>query len=944
MRFLFILIFVICEISTSSQTFKSNFFSQQIPNETYQVFCDSKGFIWIGHSNGLTRFDGNSFQHYTNKNQNSLGISNICEDARGNIWCRNFGGQIFFIKDNVLQLLSKYDWQSQATFPNFFITKDKILIASHQKGLFVYDIENNKSYIIPIPSKGILLNYCLNYLNNKILVIDNKNIYELSLYKTWKKVNTITKTSSTLTDYIILQGQTKNKLFIINNKVDSALIFKWNNCNLIEEQKIKIPKNVYNIYNLNDTAIWICSKSLTYNLLNNLKISDSVSITSLAKDKFNNVWYSSLNNGIGNFNQITSHKTNKTNKILESLNSQSIEVVDSILVSAEKNNYIAFVKNNNKFLVKNLINEPITVLHKSQKYLYAGGTYLYKIDTKSKRVDTIIETSSVKDIDVDLKGNIYVANAYSLMKILTSKEKIFVSNKRCKAVKVDKINNIVYGAFANGLFAFCNKSSKEILFNNQSIFTNSLIISNDTLVASTISNEILFIVKNKVIKQLNFQQHQNEALNIKLKYYYPNFYLLTSKQILEFNIEGIKNIYSNSQVENLIKATDFCLYNSTILTSVNQQLLTLNATKITQAPIVYLDNVSVNNININSLKKLNHKQNNLTFYFSALTLQQGTNFNYLYRLTETDTSFIPLASNKHSISFNSLQPGTYCFQIKAIDYWGNKSNVINYNFTINKPWWQTIWFIILSVFVFIIIGYIIARYIFKSQQQKNILLLEKLNLENNLRDSLLTAIKSQMNPHFIFNALNTIQSYIYTKDEDKASNYLGKFSDLIRLILDHSQKKTISLAKEIETLRLYTDLEMMRFENSLTVKYKIDENLFLDSIQIPTMLIQPYVENAIKHGLLHKQDNRILNIEFLKLNHQNQLLIVVEDNGIGIKASQEKNKIRLKQHNSFASFANANRLVLLNQTLKDKIKLKTIDKFDENKFPSGTRIEIYFPI
>lgn len=946
MKFFLSSILLLVVLISESQNFNDNgiHLNQQLTKEVYQVFCDSKGFVWLGYNNGLVRFDGNRFQSYNNTNQNSLGISNICEDANGNIWCRNFGGQIFYTENNALKILHNYDWKNQLSFPSFFITKQNKLVASHQKGLFVYDINLKKSQIISTPSGSTVFNFSLHYFKDKILVIDNHQLLELTSDNSWKRVEIKLQNPNSLYDYLILLGQSEKQLFLINNKTDSGIALGLDNNILVEQQKFNVPKNVFNIYNFNNGLNWVCSKSLTYTISNNIKIADSVIITSLSKDKFNNIWYSSLNNGFGLFSQLMSKKQQgaKINEAIQ--NPIAIENFNNTFVAATKNNTITFSTNEKTKSINNVVNEPLTFLYKTPKSLYAGGTYLYQIDIKNKTIDTITETSSVKDIDVDVDGNVLVANSFSLMKVTSKKQKIIINNKRCKAVKVDVINKLIYGAFANGLYAYDNNTNQEILFNNQSIFVNSLAISKDTLVASTISNGILFIVNKKVVKHIFFQQQLNDVLGIKLKYYHPFFYLLNSKQIIAFNFDGIKTIYTNNEIESLSNATDFCLYQNNINAVVNNQLHNFTPSTITQPPIVFLDNVTANNKEIVASEELHHSQNNIAFYFGALTMQQGNKFIYQYRLLETDTNFTILPSSKNSINFNSLQPGKYSFQIRAVDYWGNQSNIISFNFIINKPWWQTLWFITASVLLLLILGYIIAKYLFKSQQQKNLLLLEKLNLENNLRDSLLTAIKSQMNPHFIFNALNTIQSYIYTNDEDKASNYLGKFSDLIRQILDHSQNKTISLAKEIETLKLYTDLEMMRFENTLQVNFKVDESLLLDNIKMPTMLIQPYVENAIKHGLLHKQNNRILNIEFNHNQQQSIMLVVVDDNGIGIKASQEKNKIRQKQHNSFATFANANRLVLLNQTLNKKIQLKTIDKLDDNNTPAGTRVEIIFPL
>jgi LytS/YehU family sensor histidine kinase len=207
---------------------------------------------------------------------------------------------------------------------------------------------------------------------------------------------------------------------------------------------------------------------------------------------------------------------------------------------------------------------------------------------------------------------------------------------------------------------------------------------------------------------------------------------------------------------------------------------------------------------------------------------------------------------------------------------------------------------------------------------------------------MLTAMKSQMNPHFIFNALNTIQSYIYTNNRQKASSYLGKFSNLIRIILASSSKKNITLTEEIETLQLYIDLEEMRFEDNFSAQIVVDEWLNTDEIYLPPMLVQPYIENAIKHGLLHKEEQRILKVSFKNLISQQSLGITIEDNGIG----RERSGILNHKKNSglgIATSATEKRIDILNHALHNKIKINVIDKINTNGQSAGTIVNLTLP-
>ncbi len=208
----------------------------------------------------------------------------------------------------------------------------------------------------------------------------------------------------------------------------------------------------------------------------------------------------------------------------------------------------------------------------------------------------------------------------------------------------------------------------------------------------------------------------------------------------------------------------------------------------------------------------------------------------------------------------------------------------------------------------------------------------------------LTALKSQMNPHFIFNALNSIQELYTIGDKKLANEQMGNFAQLTRKILDVSGKQKIELAVEIDILVKYLELESMRFENDFSYKIHLLDNLDEDYTALPPMLIQPYVENSIKHGLLHKKGAKRLDICFELDEDANMLKCTVEDNGIGRQASAELNKNRSASHVSFSTTATEKRLRLLNQGKEEVIAVQYEDKEDELGAASGTRVLIRIPI
>jgi sensor histidine kinase YesM len=215
--------------------------------------------------------------------------------------------------------------------------------------------------------------------------------------------------------------------------------------------------------------------------------------------------------------------------------------------------------------------------------------------------------------------------------------------------------------------------------------------------------------------------------------------------------------------------------------------------------------------------------------------------------------------------------------------------------------------------------------------------------EKQINDAALSSLRSQMNPHFIFNALNTIQSYVYANDKKSASNYLGKFSELIRKILDSSSKERITLQEEIDLLQLYIDIEKARFGDTLCATIEVDSSIDTEDALIPPMLIQPYVENAIKHGLLHKQGDKELNIRIQKTATDEYVQITVDDNGVGRHKSTELNRKRVN-HNSFATNANEKRFNLIRNLWGNRARVQIIDKQNSDGLSAGTKVIITIPV
>ena len=385
-----------------------------------------------------------------------------------------------------------------------------------------------------------------------------------------------------------------------------------------------------------------------------------------------------------------------------------------------------------------------------------------------------------------------------------------------------------------------------------------------------------------------------------------------------------------------------------IATSTSLYKISLKDLKDVKPPVNYLLSVIINNKDSiwSNNREYKHTENNLQFRVSSPFYSSPSIVYFKYRLVGSyDTTWQKTSAWQRTITYASLTPGDYTFEAVAVNFKNEEAlQRIIYSFTINRPWYYQYWFLLSAFAVLLTLVFIIAKKRINAIKKRDQSIIENLSLQNELRKSLLATIKTQMNPHFIFNALNTIQSYVYQNDKRSVSNYMGKFSGLIRKILDGSNKSKIRLSEEIELLELYIALEKARFEDDLHTEIIVDEKLQVDDVYIPPMLIQPYVENAINHGLFHKKGDKNLSIIFRCSGiNPNCFEIIIEDDGIGIPRSKEINLNR-KNHTSFATSATGRRLELINQTLKEEIVLEVKEKGNGAGISSGTIIQMLIPM
>jgi ligand-binding sensor domain-containing protein len=331
---------------------------------------------------------------------------------------------------------------------------------------------------------------------------------------------------------------------------------------------------------------------------------------------------------------------------------------------------------------------------------------------------------------------------------------------------------------------------------------------------------------------------------------------------------------------------------------------------------------------------LKYYQNSVSFYFTTPDIYSSKNEKYQYQLTGIDKAWVN-NSDQRQVNYNSLSPGNYVFKVRFSTDGVNWTESVNHvKLNISPAFWQT-WAFKLAL-ILLVAGLIVYffRWRVGSIRGKERI---KTNYERKIAEVEMISLRAQMNPHFMFNSLNSINNFILKNDPDNASGYLTKFSRLMRLILDNSRSEWVSLENELKALELYITLEALRFENSFTYCMEIAEDMDTITAFVPPMIVQPYVENAIWHGLLHrKQTGAKLNIKVWE--NRGVINVNIEDNGIGRKEAairKSKSAIRQKSHGMEIT---AQRLDIVNRLYNVNAKVTITDLVNEQGEAKGTNV------
>ena len=337
--------------------------------------------------------------------------------------------------------------------------------------------------------------------------------------------------------------------------------------------------------------------------------------------------------------------------------------------------------------------------------------------------------------------------------------------------------------------------------------------------------------------------------------------------------------------------------------------------------------------------RLTHDDNFFSFEISALNYTNPSKNKYMYYLENVDNDWVKTDANNRIAEYKKVRPGTYTFYANGSNDDGVwNENGISVTIIVSPPWYQTWIFRIFMAIIIISSLWIFIYRRIKRIKNKNEVARKLLEIERQKFELEQKALRLQMNPHFIFNSLNSIQSYILSHDAEMAVMYLGKFSQLMRLILANSASNFIPLKEEIKSLKHYLDLEKLRFNNKFEYEILVDQRIDQEFIEIPPMIVQPYVENSIIHGILYKTGKGFISIAFTP--GEKCIRCVVTDDGIGREKSREMIEQAGIQRKSTGMHITKARLEMLNQELNDQFAVIVTDLKDENGQPTGTKVEL----
>lgn len=947
------MVFFFCQFVLAQEPFYINYStSEGFPTSmVYSASQDKNGLLWFCTDSGLVKYDSRSFTIYnTDNGLTDNEVFQMKTDFKGRTWFLTLNGKPSYFYKGVFYNEKNSDLirriAGTSLIVDWFQDHQNRLHFAFRDGFIATVFPDNrvvKKFSSVSSLNGIWINTTgTNILHGKGIVnlTQNKKIlYTTSgeYYRTYHQ-NGITYFSET------------NKLYEIDSN---------NNFKKIAEIPEKIE--IINVL-VQKNKLWVCSRSGLYLFENNVlkkQFFTNYAVSSLLQDFEGGYWLTTLKNGIiyvPSFEVFVDKISSENNNL--KINCIGIKG-DEIWLGSDHNDY--YIKKNNKF-TRNIIlrNNPNRVDQISNIRFFNGETYIIgkleivKVNANGKEKNCGFSSDDVLIDDHTIffgSTSVFKFSAKNIDEIdIHNFSPYILINKR--GTVLSKGENTIWIGTNYGLYSYSKKDSivfwgskspkletsiKDLLFDKET----------KTLLVASSSKGIIAIKNNSIIQKLNSPMGFNSAICNTIKKIGTNYYLIgTNNGLNSLSVEGnalrVKNLNSFLGIKNK-KINDIEFLNNIVYLATDNGLLYFNLKdieskkSIPKCQIIHIKNN--NKIIYDKKHQFSYDNCDISIQYAGISYINQGNLTYYYRLnSKSDWS----TSNETQINYKSLSPGKYTFSVYCSNGFGIKSKTQTISFEILPPFWQKFWFLFLVTLLLLSGIYFFIKNRLKKQQErfeeeKKTIQIErdKANLEKQMVELEQKALRMQMNPHFIFNALNTIKGYYTEGNYINASTYISKFSKLLRKLLE-SEEQITTLDNEIEMLQLYIELTQIRYEGKFDFSILVSNDVTKEDILIPNLLLQPLVENAIIHGLGPKEEKGFLKIEF-EMKDEN-LICCVDDDGIGRDAALKKQKN--KEHNSKAMEITTERLKLFDPSSTMKI----IDKFDDHQKSCGTQVIITIPL
>ncbi len=947
-----LIVFLTTSISVFSQ---DNFYKRYTVNDgllssdNYMTFQDNQGYLWICSPNGLVKFNGVEFKSFTVKDGLPINdIWHIDQDAQGRLWVGGYFNGLYYIQNDSIFKLNAGNRINSLIYTNestnsdtlfFFSVKEhkgyyysnntleinhsKIqglsIIPAKKKGLTFYVSEKSKGYArqIRLNEKGELLNINTGRWKQNIINFDQQFIFSINYLLIFNDS--------------LLEVHNPEKFF--GGKISSMLtITPTQEVMVVVDDTLKVYSN-------------LLSKKRDFKLEKKLKPFIDQKISWITLDSENNLWLTLFRSNIifiPDNNQLVASYSPKGN--YEQNFISIAQTKDSIYLLSFDGNLFSFDSENKKInpltdiLVLNWDDRIRSICSYRQELVIARSSGITRIENNKKTEfrkenQVIFNPRMIEFVD----DNHIITSDFLLYELENNGKLTLIDDKNrinSRTHLVISNDNFYVSGGVDGVY-FLDKKTKKVRFYPIND-VQCLYFVDDLLLIGT--NGLGLILMNFEGEILNTYHVGLSVTDIKKKN--NRLFLGTNRGIMieELTKDSLIHLKTITNSDGLLSKdissldlNDSILYVGTV-NGFNTVKYNEILTKKTAVPKIYLDKIK---INLHDFPRNKHllewNENTVSFKFSGISFQSMGDITYKYHLLGISDQWVK--TKKNEITFWSLPAGNYSFEAIAISSNGVESNLnISHAFTIKKHFTETVGFKLAIILLALLFLGILLTYF---QRRKT----KRLEMEKRFAQIEMQALQSQMNPHFIFNALNALQSIMFLKGERESNKFIGIFSKLMRVTLNNSKKSTISLHNELEYLTLYIDLEKRRLNNNLEYEIQVDDELEIDAIKIPSMLFQPLVENAIVHGLIPKKHDRRLTIKFYI---EDQYLVgEVIDNGIGRKQAFANKKSN--EYKSWASTILKEKIEVLNRLNPEKVIYKIID-LEQNGIPLGTRIIIKLPL